>query len=308
VVAALGTHTGQVRDHNEDFFGFWEPQTAAEQESHGWLYIVADGVGGAEAGEVASSHATEEVMAHYIASDGEDVADRLLEAARHANDSVRHLALESGRIGYMATTMVAVVIRHDTATFLNVGDSRGYQLRDGVLHQITKDQSLVAQLVEQGAITAEEALTHPRRNVILYSLGPAREPRIDLFEVDVRAGDQILLCSDGLTRHLEDGEIAAVLLAQEPEAAARNLLQIANQRGGSDNITAAVIRIGGEAFPLSATAGETKEWNGEGAWVVSRESADTRRPRHNPGLWFYTLLLTLVEALLIIAAWYWLRV
>lgn len=299
VTAALHTDVGLVRGHNEDFYGCWEPRTAAEEAAVGWVYVVADGVGGAAAGEIASQHATEEMLRHFAASAEPDEPERLRQAVQHANDAVRRLAGDGiGRGGYMATTLVAAVVRPQRALLVNVGDSRGYHLHNGALRQVTKDQSLVAQLLEEGAITPEEAVNHPRRNVILSSLGPTREPRIDLFEVAIAPGDQLLLCSDGLTRHLDDGEIAAIMQRAAPADAAQTLVELANARGGSDNITVAVIQIGPRAeTPDTPTAEPTA-----GPRVIASA------PRHAPGLWFYTILLALIEAALIIAVWYWLRV
>ena len=115
--------------------------------------------------------------------------------------------------------MVATVIHDDVATFANVGDSRGYHLRNGLLVQITKDHSLVARLVEEGAISEAEAANHPRKNVILHSLGSEDTPQIDIFNVDLAPGEQLILCSDGLTRHVADGEIAAIVKEYEPAQA-----------------------------------------------------------------------------------------
>lgn len=300
VTASLRTDVGQVRGHNEDFVGSWEPSTDSERDGLGWLYIVADGVGGAEAGDVASQLATEQTISHYIDGVGDDSAERLRLAIENANDDLRQLAMQRGQGGYMATTMCAAVIQNGTVTIANVGDSRGYFLRNGEMTQITRDHSLVAQLVAEGAITAEEAITHPRRNVILSSLGPSREPQIDLFNVEVADGDRLLLCSDGLNRHVTDGEIAEIVYEKTPEEATEILVNLANERGGSDNISVAIVQFGtGEALS-SMTARPVV--------AMHANSEQTTEPTITPSLWLYTALLAVIEAALILAVYMWLSV
>jgi protein phosphatase len=310
VTASLKTDTGQVRGHNEDFVGSWEPQTEEERVAHGWLYIVADGVGGADAGEIASQQATEQTIRYYLESDADNVSDRLRQAVQAANDNLRQLTGDRARITNMATTLVAAVIQDDHATFVNVGDSRGYYLHDGMLRQITKDQSLVAQLVEEGAITAEEAINHPRRNVILSSLGPTREPKIELFSVEITDGDMILLCSDGLTRHVTDEEIAEIITSEMPNDAAQHLIEMANERGGTDNISVAVVRLGesGESAESSLPGIETTTTAPRVIATLAEDLSAQHKPTNAFGLWTYTLFLGLIEAILIFIVWYLLRV
>lgn len=243
ISAAFRTDTGLVRGHNEDFVAAFEPNTSADQMRHGWLYIVADGVGGADAGEVASQYAAERAIHHYLSADGtEPVPNRLLESMQLANTDLRALAAERNDRRRMATTMVAAAIHGDRLTIGNVGDSRAYLHRGTVIEQVTKDQSLVAKLVEEGAITPEEASTHPHRNIILTSIGSEKRPPIDLYERQLLAGDLLLLCSDGLTRHLTDGELAELLGRFEPDVAAAELVELARQRGGEDNISVVIVR------------------------------------------------------------------
>ena len=299
VTASLRTHTGQVRGHNEDFVASWEPSTDSERVDLGWLYIVADGVGGAEAGDVASQMATEQTITHYVDSETTDSAERLRTAIRAANEELRQLASERGQGGYMATTMCAALVQDDSVVIANVGDSRGYFLRDGELTQITRDHSLVAQLVAEGAITPEEAITHPRRNVILSSLGPSRDPQIDLFNVDIENGDRLLLCSDGLNRHVSDQEIAEIAQEAPPAEATETLVNLANERGGSDNISVAIVHLGVD----DATEASQKP-----VVAMPNESEQTSGSTITTGLWLYTALLALIEAALILAVYMWLRV
>jgi protein phosphatase len=150
----------------------------------------------------------------------------------------------------MATTMVAMVIRRDELTVANVGDSRAYLLRDGEIQQITQDHSLVAGLLADGIITPEEAVNHPQRNVILYSLGSApHEPRIDIFRLKLRPGDLVLACTDGLTRYTDKEKLLALLNEGDPAGAAQRLIDFANDSGGADNVTVALLRIRKRALP-----------------------------------------------------------
>ncbi len=243
--AAWRTDPGLVRSHNEDFVIVYEPETPDDYLLHGTLYVVADGVGGADAGEIASQYAAERTLHHYLASDDSDgPGARLIEAMQAANTDLRRLAAERDDSRRMATTMVAAAIRDARAFIGNVGDSRAYLWRQGALTQVTRDQSLVARLVEEGALTAEEALRYPYKNVILYSLGSEKRPPIDLFEVVLEPGDLLVLCSDGLTRHLADSEIAAIVERELPGEAVEVLVGLARERGGEDNITVVVIQHG----------------------------------------------------------------
>jgi protein phosphatase len=254
--AAWLTDPGRVRSHNEDFVAAYEPATPDDRRLHGSLYIVADGVGGADAGEVASQYASERTLHHYLASAGQESWGlRLVEAMQAANTDLRRLAADRDDSRRMATTMVAAVVQDGQAYVANVGDSRAYRWRDGALEQVTRDQSLVARLVEEGALTAEEAIRYPYKNVILYSIGSEKRPPIDLYEVALEPGDLLLLCSDGLTRHVDDGEIAAELGRDRPAAAAETLVRLARERGGEDNITVAIVRHGSpaETVPIPQT-------------------------------------------------------
>ena len=243
VDASLQTHQGRVRNNNQDFVAWREPSNAEEARRQGWLYILADGAGGMDAGEVASRFATERTLHHYLAHEELSWGERLQTAMQAANVDLREMSARHEGNNRMATTMVAVVISGNRAHIANVGDSRAYFWRKGKLSQITKDQSLVAQLVDEGAITEEEAAVHPRRNVILYSLGSERTPRIDLFELSLEPGDRLMLCSDGLTRHVTDDEITSVLGQQAASEAAEMLISLANERGGQDNISVGILHF-----------------------------------------------------------------
>lgn len=291
VTAALKTDPGQIRGHNEDSVGRYEPTDGARRPSRPAIYMVADGVGGAEAGEIASHYATERIVANYLTLDpATPTGERLRRAMQQTNDDVRALSAESYDGRHMATTAVVAVVEDSQVTIGNVGDSRAYHWRDGTLRQITRDHSLVAQLLEEGAISAEEALTHPRRNVILYSLGSAREPKIDLFTLSAEPDDIVLLCSDGLTRHVSDDELAGLLNSAEPDQVTQQLIDLANERGGHDNISVGILRF----TPVTTLARVISGVNG--------------RSRASLGLRLYTAFLAVVEAILILAVYYALRV
>jgi protein phosphatase len=297
--ATMHTDVGQIRDHNEDYIICQEPADENEFAQNGWLYIVADGVGGADAGEVASKFASERTVYHYLRNHPqENWGQRLVDSMQAANTDLRRMVAERNDNSRMATTMVAVVIDSHKAYIANVGDSRGYLWRNGSLEQVTKDQSLVAKLVEEGAITEEEAENHPRRNVILYSLGSERSPKIDLYERFLEPGDKLLLCSDGLTRHVNDAELAEHLAIDNIEEATMNLITLANNRGGQDNITVSILHFQGDGSTpntqqLDALAGKTIR----GKTAVSPAAHSSKK------LWRLTLLLTIIQTCLIVFLW-----
>jgi PPM family protein phosphatase len=304
IEASLRTDQGLIRGHNEDFISWWEPSTADEAAKNGWLYVVADGVGGADAGEVASQYASERTINRFLENnDTAHWGERLLQAMQGANEDLRQMVMERNDNKRMATTMVAAVIQNGTAFVANVGDSRGYLWHGGEFHQITKDQSLVAKLVEEGAITESEAANHPHKNVILYSIGSERIAKIDLFELPLTPGDILLLCSDGLTRHVADTEISDLIQQQSPAQATQTLIELANERGGQDNISVAVIRYG--------AAREKRPVLPQQTVVTATAPLDQRKTEAAGGrsfLWMYTILLSMVQTMLIILVWLLLRV
>lgn len=296
VNAHLGTTTGLVREHNEDFVDLREPADQEDENLNGWIYLVADGVGGADAGEVASRYASEQMIAHFVSSPDEtDWGRRLVDAMQTANVKLRKMVADRNDNSRMATTMVAAVIHENKVFIGNVGDSRGYHWRRGQFQQVTKDQSLVAKLVEEGAISEAEAQLHPRRNVILYSLGSENQPKIDLFELTLEPKDILLLCSDGLTRHVADEEISKILSETSPKSATKKLIDLANNRGGEDNISVIVIQY--ETSPIGDTA------------VAQPQTAALAPPQTNQRfLWVYTGFLAVVLIFLIFITWLVLRV
>lgn len=212
------------------------------------LYAVADGMGGHAAGEVASATAVEALRAAFEASDQRS-ADALRNAARAANRAVWEQAQSHRAMHGMGTTLVAlaVVERQDGTNGLavaHIGDSRVYLLREGSFLQLTVDHSLVQELVDDGQISQAQAAVHPQRHVLTRALGVEPSAEVDLLAVEPRHGDRYLLCSDGLPREVPDDEIATVLLSfPDPSEAAKQLVGLANSRGGSDNVTVVVVDV-----------------------------------------------------------------
>jgi serine/threonine protein phosphatase PrpC len=227
---ASGSHVGRIRSSNEDSV---HPTSAGTGEE--LLAVVADGMGGAAAGEVASATALDAVLAADT-----DIAERV----RSANRAVHALATARRELAGMGTTVTAVRLSSDgTARFGHVGDSRAYLLRDGDLRQLTADHTVVAEWMAAGAITSDEAKTHPRRGMLTRSVGVAPEVVVDTFTEHLQPGDRLLLCSDGLNGMVGDDDIAAVLGEGDPEVAVWGLIEAANSAGGHDNVTTLVIDV-----------------------------------------------------------------
>jgi protein phosphatase len=224
------TDIGRIRDHNEDSLLVSPP-----------LYVVADGMGGHAAGEVASELAVRVFEEATISgTDATTLRDAVLESNRVIIDAARR---GLGREG-MGTTLTAALVEDDQLLIAQVGDSRAYLMREGQLRQVTRDHSFVAQLVATGQLTPEEARVHPKRSVITRALGSDDELQPDIYEVCVRAGDRLMLCSDGLSSMLDAALLSQLLAADpDPQAAADALVDAANEAGGHDNITVIVVDV-----------------------------------------------------------------
>ena len=233
--AAAVTDRGRKRSSNEDAFGI--------SVEHG-VYLVCDGMGGAAAGEVASSMAVDEML-RLLTSRAQDapLAQAAEEAVRATNEAIFSRSQRNARLRGMGTTLVGLLVEERRALVINIGDSRCYRLRNRSLEQLTVDHSLVDELVRAGQITPDAALHSPLRNVITRALGTRREVTPDIFEYEVEPDDLFLLCSDGLTRELPDSLIESLLGADSPldELCAR-LVSAANTAGGNDNITCLLVR------------------------------------------------------------------
>jgi protein phosphatase len=269
------TDLGRTRDHNEDRFLVADltrrdasllPQVRDhEVGERGSLFVVADGMGGAAAGELASAMATEAIYDQLVTAWGEEkeptaqrFAYRLKEAVEVANSRIHAHAIAHPDVRGMGTTTTAVGVLGDHVFLTQVGDSRAYLIRGGVAHQLTKDQSLMQRLVEAGELTEEEAARSERRNIILQALGPDPRVKVDLTYQELRRGDVLVLCSDGLSGQVRKEEIAEIAgSATDLPAACDRLIALANARGGPDNITVVIARFDGDGLRTAQAGDET---------------------------------------------------
>lgn len=280
------TDVGRTREHNEDSFAVADltrmnVSLQPEVRTHtlgdrGTMFVVADGMGGAAAGEVASAMATEVIVAelerrwHTSDSDDPEIFAHTLRAATEvANTKIHSYAQSNPENRGMGTTATIVGVLGDTLYVCQVGDSRAYLVRDGEAIQITKDQSLMQKLVEAGEITPEEAEVSERRNIILQALGPEPVVKVDLTSQQVKRDDVLILCSDGLSGQVRAHEIAEVVMQERDLVnVCKRLIDLANEAGGPDNITVIAARFEGSG--LVDTGAETP------AHRVYRGSQDLR--------------------------------
>ncbi len=237
---------GRVRGHNEDSAGHVAPDNPAQARSHGWLFTVADGVGGQDHGEVASRLAVETLTTGFrSAVAGEPHAALLQRLVQAANLQVYEAGRAASPGGVaMATTVVACALRYDRAAIAHVGDSRCYLVRHGHSSLLTRDHTVVNDQVRLGILSAKEAATSERRHVLSRSLGTDMFVGVETSDHQVLAGDLLVLCSDGLHGALEADEIGSLVArAADLAGAAQRLVALANERDGSDNISVQLIRI-----------------------------------------------------------------
>ncbi len=283
------TDVGQVREHNEDNFlvadltrksrGLMESNRSAAVGPHGAIFAVCDGMGGAAAGEIASQLAVDIIYERMIegldaskASDRDEIARRLVHAVEAAGLRIfQEAKLDRTRRG-MGTTVTASALVDDHIFFAQVGDSRGYILRGGVLTQVTRDQSLVNQLIEAGQLTEEEAETFEHNNIILQALGTSDTVQVDLTFAELHRGDMLLLCSDGLSGMVRFEEIREIMRSsQEPIEICKALTERANQAGGHDNITVIIVVFDGEGLAPLTSETEALKYQ---KYILPEEPAD----------------------------------
>jgi serine/threonine protein phosphatase PrpC len=286
------SHPGRRRRHNEDAYVVQPP-----------LFAVADGMGGAKAGEVASGLAAAAVQ--ESGTDGESGEARVAALIEEANRRVFRRASEDREASGMGTTMTVALVEDDQVAIGHVGDSRAYLIREGRLEQLTDDHSLVAELVRSGKLTPEEAETHPQRSVITRALGTEADVDVDTLSIPATPGDLFLLCSDGLTSMVDDETILDAVERNRPnlKEAAKALINAANRGGGEDNITVVFFEVGEPSEATDDTADTVRtaslsdedtidETHGQPAIAVAEPK---RRGRVLP-------ILAALAALLIIAA------
>ena len=267
IVHVLGrTDVGRTREHNEDAFLVADLTTGAVSDQaeavtytlgpRGALFMVADGLGGAAAGEIASGMAVDIVLqemrrtwASAPTSDPDAFAHALKRACDLANTRIYEYAMKNPDHRGLGTTATIAGLLGDTLYLVQVGDSRAYVVRDGVAQQITKDQSLMQRLIEAGEMTPEEAEQSERKNIILQALGPEPTVKIDLTHQSVRRGDMLVLCTDGLSGQVRKDEISRVVQAERDlTMAGQTLINRANENGGPDNITVVIAHFEGDGL------------------------------------------------------------
>ncbi|HEX8050024.1 MAG TPA: Stp1/IreP family PP2C-type Ser/Thr phosphatase [Solirubrobacterales bacterium] len=312
---AVRTDTGRQRNANEDSLFTEAP-----------LFVVADGMGGAQAGEVASKAAAESFAQELPAAPPERVLEETIEGA---NRTIHELARKDPSLAGMGTTITAAIVdlEAEEVAIGHVGDSRAYRLRGGRFEQLTRDHSLVEEMRRKGQLTDAQAEDHPQRSIITRALGPEPEVQVDLQTVPAQSGDVFLICSDGLTTMLADEKIAQVLArATSLQSAVRALVDEANRAGGRDNITVVAFRLEDTAAPALGNPGTGPD---EGATLIGsdaeeagltstevrrraaaeaarkrREEVDTRPRRRGLRTALKTLVALLLIAAVAFGAWY----
>ncbi|WUO26577.1 Stp1/IreP family PP2C-type Ser/Thr phosphatase [Streptomyces sp. NBC_00287] len=265
---AAGSHKGMIREGNEDS-GYAGPR----------LLAIADGMGGAAAGEVASSEAISTIVALDDDVPGSDILTSLGTAVQRANDQLRSMVEDDPQLEGMGTTLTALLWTGQRLGLVHVGDSRAYLLRDGVLTQITQDHTWVQRLVDEGRITEEEATTHPQRSLLMRALGSGDHVEPDLSIREVRAGDRYLICSDGLSGVVSHQTLEDTLASyQGPQETVQELIQLALRGGGPDNITVIVADV------LDLDTGDTLAGQISDQPVVVGAVAENQLQLHDNGI------------------------
>jgi protein phosphatase len=288
VQAVLRTDVGLVRSENQDFGTYTTSREEGSGHPGGRLLIVADGMGGHRGGATASRLAGETVKAQYLGSETGDIADALRDALLRANARIFSEAQANPDLRGMGTTTSALVVKNNQAWFGHVGDSRIYLVRDGAIRQLTEDHSLVASMVREGLLTAVEAETHPRRNVLQRSMGVSEDVDIDVSgPFDVQQDDVFILCSDGLHGLVKPPELLEIA-AMPVDAAANEYIKRALERGAPDNVTVIVAKIvpsiesektiGDETLALDETQRDTAPM----AAVADAATVETAMPEGAP--------------------------
>lgn len=239
---AAGTDRGLIRDINEDCY-----RIIPESPQNPCAFIVADGMGGHNSGEVAS-RMTVDYISDYIEHSSSllfscsDIGEEIKKMVGEANLTVFEASLDKPETSGMGTTLTMAVITGSRVTVAHVGDSRLYLARSTNLQQITEDHSYIEELIKNGTLTREEAGSHPRKHVITRAIGSSKDLEVDVQDFEAKDGDILLLCSDGLTNMICENEIYSIIKDNEPEKACEQLIEAAKGKGGEDNITVIVIK------------------------------------------------------------------
>lgn len=260
VTAALRTDPGCLRESNEDSVRYTRPADPSVRARKGVLAVVADGMGGHSGGEVASRIATDVINSVYYETDG-DGTDALNKALSEANQQIYQAAVADKELNGMGTTCVALAVQDGSAHCAYVGDSRIYLIRGSELYLMTEDHSAVMEMVHMGLITVAEARHHEDKNVIIRALGSQPDIEVSTWQepFPVREGDMFLLCSDGLHDLVEDDDIKRVMLGGDLDSSCDNLITLAKERGGYDNVTVGILSITKAGNPETNAVRETRE-------------------------------------------------
>ena len=249
-VAGL-SDVGCQRENNEDSYLYWEPAADEDFQRKGRLAVIADGMGGHEGGQEASRLAVETVREVYDQAFRDDPQAALVESFATAHARIQEYAEQHPAFQGMGTTCTAFVLRGRQLYFAHVGDSRLYLVRDARILRLTRDHSYVGRLVESGIVRAEDAEKHPQRHILTAALGAGRELAVDSAQQSVALleGDDLLLCTDGLWSVVTEEELETAVSANTPAESCAVLVKLARQRGGPDNITLQVLRVGPDSPP-----------------------------------------------------------
>jgi PPM family protein phosphatase len=259
IEAGVATDPGCVRDLNEDMVRIIRPTTPEELVRRGVLAVVCDGMGGHEAGEIASRLAAETIIRRFETDDG-DALTLLPRAVQAANRAIFEAAERNRKLAGMGTTVTALLLRNGHAYGAHVGDSRTYLVRHGEIFAMTEDHSAVMALVRQGVISREEARHHPDKNVISRALGSHRDVQVTGWPQPfaLLPGDAFLLCSDGLYDLVDDDVLLATVRDTHPQVACDRLVTLAREAGGHDNISVAILAMSASGAPPRSAAGATR--------------------------------------------------
>lgn len=237
------THCGLIRTNNQDCFGKFPPDNSQLSHDKGQLFVVADGMGGHRGGQQASQLAVEVLQQTYFGHPGDDISESLESAFSAANSRIYELAQKKPALEGMGTTCTALVLCKDSAYVAHVGDSRAYHISHNTIEQLTQDHSQVGEMQRHGIITEQEARDHPYRSIITRALGAMEGIEVDIIEkISLQAGTSFLLCSDGLNG-IADEELARLVRMYPAEKACHELIALANQEDGRDNVTVIVVKL-----------------------------------------------------------------
>lgn len=243
---AAKTHQGKVRKNNQDAYGKFPKNHNDPDIPPGQLFIISDGLGGHNAGQVASQLAVRSLGQEFHLQARNKQPLDLREAVKKANRHIFHSASSNTELSGMGTTCSVLLLFEQTATIAHVGDSRIFLINRNEIIQLTQDHSQVAELQRQGILTKEEAQNHPERNILTRALGTLADVPVDVVEnIDLQPGDAFLLCTDGLTKVTSE-ELQETVLHNEPQKACDRLVRMANDRGGEDNVTVVVVQLASE--------------------------------------------------------------